>query len=464
MRPPSLQPPTDIQGKRITVLGMKRSGLAAAKLAKTLRAEVFVSDQQSSPELTACLDSLNKQNITGEIGGHSERVFEADLWILSPGVPKEAQVVQRALQQNIDVVGEIEFASWFTKAPIIAVTGSNGKTTTVHILTAMCQTSEVQAILAGNVGIPFSQKVLEDYQSPNPKRVFVLEISSFQMEFIHHFRPQVALYLNITPDHLNRHPSMEDYVQAKLNMVRNQTKDDYIVYNADDPILSEQFKNRSVNRVPYSLRTVAGAPFSLNATKIYTNTHEPLIELKEILLPGKHNLSNLLGAATAAWVFGIPVKQIAATMRTFQGIPHRLEPAGTVNGVTFVNDSKATNVDAVKVALESYSQPIILILGGLDKGGDFGALLPHTKQKVKEILAIGQAREKISTVFRDAVRSIAVTDLKKAVEIAHRHAVPGDIVLLSPGCASFDQFSNYEERGEVFKTLVKQLGTTLDVS
>lgn len=464
MNPSPSEPNTNIKGQRITIIGMARSGLAAAQLAKTLGAEVFVSDQQSSPELKTCLENLSQQNIAGEIGDHSGRIFEADLWVLSPGVPKEATVVQKALQNNIPVVGEIEFASWFTTAPILAVTGSNGKTTTVNILAKMCQTSEVKATLAGNVGIPFSQKVLEDYKSPEPKRVFVLEISSFQMEFIHHFRPQVALFLNISPDHLNRHPSMEDYVQAKLNMIRNQTGQDYIVYNADDPLLSEHFKSGTVNRVPFSLYSVAGAPFSLNATKIYTATHEPLVELKDILLPGRHNLSNLLGAATAAWVFGIPTQQIATIMRTFRGIPHRLEPAGTVNGVTFVNDSKATNVDAVKVALESYSQPIILILGGLDKGGDFEALLPHTKHKVKEVLAIGQAREKISTVFRDAVRSIAVTDLKKAVEIAHRHAVPGDIVLLSPGCASFDQFNNYEERGEVFKTLVNQLGATLEVS
>ncbi len=456
--------PMDIKDRRVTILGMAKSGIAAAQLAKTLGAEVFISDQQSSPELKARLASLNKQDIPGEIGGHSKRIFEANLWVLSPGVPKESKVVQAALRNNIDVVGEIEFASWFTTAPILAVTGSNGKTTTVNILARMCQTSEVQATLAGNVGIPFSQKVREDLQSPEPKRVFVLEISSFQMEFVRRFRPQVALYLNITPDHLNRHPSMEAYVQVKLNMVRNQTDRDYLVYNADDPFLRECFRTGTANRVPFSLGTVAGAPFSLNATKIYTSTHEPLIELKEILLPGKHNLSNLLGAATAAQVFGIPTPQIADTMRTFRGIPHRLEPAGTLDGITFINDSKATNVEAVKVALASYSQPIILILGGLDKGGDFGALLPHTKQKVKEVLAIGQAREKISTVFRDAVRSIAVTDLKKAVEIAHRHAVPGDIILLSPGCASFDQFTNYEERGEVFKTFVKQLGATLDVS
>jgi UDP-N-acetylmuramoylalanine--D-glutamate ligase len=446
----------DLTGRKVTVIGLGRSGFAAARLAHHLGARVFVSDPADTEALRNRLDQLRSLGISGETGTHSDRIYTADLWILSPGVPKDTPQVQAALEKGIPVVGEVEFASWFTNAPLLAVTGSNGKTTTVHLLTAMCQTEQMHGIMAGNIGIPFSGEVLKELTRPDPGRVYVLEISSFQMEFITHFRPRVAVFLNITPDHLDRHPSMEDYIAAKLNMVKNQTSADFVVYNADDPILREAFQAPTATPIPFALSPVPEALYHLNRVRVYNPDREVMVDLEAIRLPGRHNLANLLAAATAAHLIGIPDEKIAQVFRTFTAVEHRLEPVTEIDGVTFVNDSKATNVDAVKVALDSYSRPIILILGGRDKGGDFRLLLPHT-HNVKAVIAYGEARGKIVTALRDAVRLHPVGGLKEAVTLSRRLASPGDVVLLSPGCASFDQFDNYEQRGKRFKTWVREL-------
>ncbi len=444
----------EIRGKKIVILGLALSGAAAAKLAVRQGADVFVSDNQDTLALQGTLTDLKALSIPGELGQHSDQIYDADLWIISPGIAQDSELVQKAQSNDIPIVSEIEFASWFTEAPILAITGSNGKTTTAHLLAEMIQTDDLHGALAGNVGIPFAEMVLEDLGNPDPRRVWVLEISSFQMEFIEHFKPYIAIFLNITPDHLNRYPSMKEYIAAKMKMWSRQTAEDFIVYNADDTILVEEIAESTSRKIAFGLGHHPEAIFQPNRTKIYTEEHATLIEMNQLALPGKHNLANALAAATAAHLMGVPNKSIAATMSQFSGVPHRLEPIAKINGVTYVNDSKATNLDAVQVALESFTQPIILLLGGLDKGGDFRSLLPHTHNNLKEVIAFGQAKELILTTLRDAVRSTSVMDLKEALELAQNCSQPGDVVLLSPGCASFDQFENFEERGDHFRSLV----------
>ena len=444
----------EIRGKKIVILGLALSGAAAAKLAVRQGADVFVSDNQDTLALQDTLTDLKALSIPGELGQHSDQIYDADLWIISPGIAQDSELVQKAQSNDIPIVSEIEFSSWFTEAPILAITGSNGKTTTAHLLAEMIQTDDLHGALAGNVGIPFAEMVLEDLGNPDPKRVWVLEISSFQMEFIEHFKPYIAIFLNITPDHLNRYPSMKEYIAAKMNMWSRQTAEDFIVYNADDTILVEEIAESTSRKIAFGLGHHPEAIFQPNRTKIYTEEHATLIEMNQLALPGKHNLANALAAATAAHLMGVPNKSIAATMSQFSGVPHRLEPIAEINGVTYINDSKATNLDAVQVALESFTQPIILLLGGLDKGGDFKSLLPHTHNNLKEVIAFGQAKELILTALRDAVRSTSVMDLKEALELAQNCSQPGDVVLLSPGCASFDQFKNFEERGNYFRSLV----------
>ena len=444
----------EIRGKKIVILGLALSGAAAAKLAVRQGADVFVSDNQDTLALQGTLTDLKALSIPGELGQHSDQIYDADLWIISPGIAQDSELVQKAQSNDIPIVSEIEFSSWFTEAPILAITGSNGKTTTAHLLAEMIQTDDLHGALAGNVGIPFAEMVLEDLGNPDPKRVWVLEISSFQMEFIEHFKPYIAIFLNITPDHLNRYPSMKEYIAAKMNMWSRQTAEDFIVYNADDTILVEEIAESTSRKIAFGLGHHPEAIFQPNRTKIYTEEHATLIEMNQLALPGKHNLANALAAATAAHLMGVPNKSIAATMSQFSGVPHRLEPIAEINGVTYINDSKATNLDAVQVALESFTQPIILLLGGLDKGGDFRSLLPHTHNNLKEVIAFGQAKELILTALRDAVRSTSVMDLKEALELAQNCSQPGDVVLLSPGCASFDQFENFEKRGDHFRSLV----------
>ena len=444
----------EIRGKKIVILGLALSGAAAAKLAVRQGADVFVSDNQDTLALQDTLTDLKALSIPGELGQHSDQIYDADLWIISPGIAQDSELVQKAQSNDIPIVSEIEFSSWFTTAPILAITGSNGKTTTAHLLAEMIQTDDLHGTLAGNVGIPFAEMVLEDLVNPDPKRVWVLEISSFQMEFIEHFKPYIAIFLNITPDHLNRYPSMKEYIAAKMNMWSRQTAEDFIVYNADDTILVEEIAESTSRKIAFGLGHHPEAIFQPNRTKIYTEEHATLIEMNQLALPGKHNLANALAAATAAHLMGVPNKSIAATMSQFSGVPHRLEPIAEINGVTYINDSKATNLDAVQVALESFTQPIILLLGGLDKGGDFRSLLPHTHNNLKEVIAFGQAKELILTALRDAVRSTSAMDLKEALELAQNCSQPGDVVLLSPGCASFDQFDNFEERGDHFRSLV----------
>ena len=447
----------DIRDKRVSVIGLGLSGTAAALLANHLGAIVFASDSSSDYNISDNGLKLMKHHIASETGLHSDKIYDADLWIISPGIPKNAEIVKKAIMLGISIVGEIEFASWYTDSPIIAVTGSNGKTTTVHILSEMCCSKNIDSFMAGNIGIPFSERVLNEIKKPNSDSVYILEISSFQMEFTIHFRPTIAVFTNLSPDHLDRHGSMVEYVNMKLKMIQNMGENDKVVYNEDDNALSTTLKSKKVQLAPFSI-VKPGMKYQIDSDKVLGPNKSTLINVNEIALPGKHNLSNILAATTVSHLMGISDSHITYIMKNFIGVEHRLEKITTINKVDYVNDSKATNLDSVIVAIDSFKAPIVLILGGRNKGADFRLLLPHIKSShVRDIVSYGEAGGHISTAIGDAVRSIQVIDLNSAVRTAQHLAAPGDVVLLSPGCASFDQFSNYEERGKHFKSLVMEM-------
>ena len=442
--------------KKITIIGLKKSGYAAAMLGHELGANIFVSDIDNDLEIITNKNKLIKKGVDVETGNHSKLVYDADFWVVSPGVPNDIEIIKQAKTLNIPIIGEIEFASRFTSTPIIAVTGSNGKSTTVNILYSMLKTDKLQPILAGNIGIPFSEKVFEELINPDLGNIYILEISSFQLEFIEQFRAMICVYLNISPDHLDRHENMDNYLKMKLKMIKNHKKDDTVVYNNDDPILDVAFNDYLLEKIPFSISNQTPF-FGVNETKIYNENNEPYVFIDDIILKGKHNLSNLLASATVAKLMNVDDKIIINTMKNFSGIDHRLQIIKEINEVTYVNDSKATNIHSVIVAINSFETPIILLLGGKNKNSDFRLLLPHTKRHVKHIVSYGEAGGEIAAAIGDAVRLNCVSSLSEAVASAHNLASPGDIVLMSPGCASFDQFNNFEERGEKFISLVNNL-------
>ena len=446
----------DIRDKRVSVLGLGLSGTEAAKLANHLGARVFASDSSAGEMVYShSMELMHSHHIASETGIHSDKIYDADLWVISPGISKNSDIVKRASQIGIPVVSEIEFASWYTKASIIAVTGSNGKTTTCHMLSNMCNTDQTKSIMAGNMGIPFSERILNEIKNPKENILYILEISSFQMEFINHFSPHILIYTNISPDHLDRHRSMEEYISMKLNAAKNIKGDGSIIYNIDDVQLDTALSQIPKTKVHFSLESNE-VLFNINGNSIIGPSDEKLINLDEVNIPGKHNLYNFLAAATCSHLLGISQDRIAKSMKTFKGVEHRLEHVALINDVEFINDSKATNIDSVIVAINTFKKPLVLILGGYDKGSNFRLLLPHIKSShVRDIVSYGDAGGQINTDLGDAVRSVLVTDLNSAVNKAQSMAAPGDIILLSPGCASFDEFSNFEERGVFFKSIVE---------
>tara|TARA_B100001758_G_scaffold152087_1_gene131056 strand:+ start:534 stop:1910 length:1377 start_codon:yes stop_codon:yes gene_type:complete len=446
----------DIKSKKITIIGMGETGTSAALLSNHLGADVLLSDLNESPNNLSVKKDLIKYGIDVEIGKHSNDIYDSDLWILSPGVPQDSNIVSKAQKRNIDIISEIEFASWFTNKPIIGLTGSNGKTTTVNMLYEMLKGDNYSPILAGNMGFAFSRAILNDLNKKTDDRIYILELSSFQLENIIHFKPFISIILNITPDHQDRYIDMNAYVEAKLNIIANQDSNDFLIYNSDDPILNKRCKNAVPKILSFSINNNSENLFKIRDSKIIEGDSH-ILDLSKIALAGKHNLSNFLAASTAAKILNISNRQISETISNFSGIEHRLEKVVINNGVAYYNDSKATNIESVIAAIQSFSNSVILILGGKDKDSNFVELIPFIKHNVKKIISYGQASKKIAIALRDAVELDQVSSLRDAVEVCHKSAVPGDIVLLSPGCASFDQFNNYEERGNEFKKIVNEM-------
>ncbi len=415
----------EISGKKIVILGAARSGLAAAKLALQLKAHPKISDRNPADKISEDQTWIKKNNVPFQTGGHTrDFIQDSDLVVISPGVRIDAEPVRWAKEKNIPAMGEIEFASRFCKSPIIAVTGSNGKTTTSTLIKEILIGAGRKACLCGNVGTPFSEFVLTE---PAPD-FFVLEISSFQLESIEHFRPHIAVFLNFNQNHLDRHKDMQEYFEAKKRIFENQTKEDFAVLNARDP-WAKKISPKSQVRL-FNQADQPGAPFK-----------NP----------------NQAAVAAVAGILDIDLGVCRKVFERFKGVEHRLELVRTIDGVDYINDSKATTAEAGRWAMENIEKPIIMICGGRDKHIDFSVLEDIVYKKVKKMFIVGESREKIKKSFEKIIRVELCDRLEAAVQKAKECAHPGDCVLLSPMCTSFDMFKNFEERGRNFKEIVKKL-------
>lgn len=447
----------NIKDKKISIIGAGRSGLGAAKLAKKLGAKPFVSDAGNAEKLTSVLEILKTSNIEFEIGEHSEKVYECDLMVVSPGVPSDAEVLKNAQIKQIKIISEVEFASWFCNANIIGITGTNGKTTTTDLCGYLFNECGVKAFTAGNIGLAFSEIATEVKEND-----FVsLEVSSFQLDLLDKFRPKVAMILNITPDHLNRYENnIENYAASKQRIYENQNENDYLILNKDSELLTNHFKQTKSNVFYFSTNSkVSNGCFLENGiVKFFQDGKEEFnCRREDIYLRGDHNLQNAMAVIIAAKVFNLYNEKIIKALQSYKGVSHRLELVREINGVKFINDSKATNVDSVWYALKSFDEPIFLILGGQDKGNDYSLIESLVESKVKKIYAIGSSAEKIFNFFHKKVKVDIKKNLEEVINFAINETRSGDIVLLSPACASFDMFDNYEHRGNIFKQLVNNL-------
>lgn len=442
----------DVKGKRVTVLGAARSGVSVAKLLASRGARVLVSDSALATDRAMAVKTLRASGIAYEFGGHSSAAFETDFVVLSPGIPVASALVQKFLSLQKKVYAEVEVASWFNKSNMIAVTGSNGKTTTVTLIGLMLKKKYPHAIVAGNIGQPFSDYV----DGSKPGSWAVVELSSFQLETIDKLKPNVAVVLNFAPNHLNRYSSYLAYQDAKWRITKNLTAADLLIYNADDPLLSARSENRNVQKKSFSITHLLkdGGYFAQGALFL---SGKKLMDVKDMQLSGAHNYMDALAAALAAEKAGVARDDIRDVLKTFQGVEHRLENVAVIDDVRFVNDSKATTVESLYYALQSFSSPIILIAGGKDKGSDFTRLRDVIKKHVRTLVLIGDATEKMAREWDGTVPIFKAVSLQDAVETAKEHAHARDVVLLSPACASFDMFTDYEQRGRQFKAIVKKL-------
>tara|TARA_B110000037_G_scaffold12712_1_gene13469 strand:- start:1228 stop:2559 length:1332 start_codon:yes stop_codon:yes gene_type:complete len=442
--------------KRLVILGGGESGVGAALLGKVKKYNVFLSD--SGKIANKYKDVLIHNEIEWEEGGHTEsEILTADLVIKSPGIPDHVSIVQKLQSATIPVVSEIEFAALFTTANIIGITGSNGKTTTTMMVYHILRQSGFDVAMGGNIGESFAEQVLTNTAH------YVLELSSFQLDGIQDFRPHIAVITNITPDHLDRYDyKFESYISSKFRIVMNQTSDDYLIYNSDDEVITSYINSHPIQStlVPFSLSKIVanGTYLEHNNIIIEFNNRDIIMPTTNLALEGKHNVKNAMAAATVAHLLKIRKATIRESLEGFQGAEHRLEQVLTINKVKYVNDSKATNVNATYYALESMNVPTVWIVGGVDKGNDYSSLFPFVNEKVKAIICLGKDNEALFDAFGNMIDVIIETQyMSEAVKIAYNVAVAGEAVLLSPSCASFDLFDSYEDRGKQFKSAVRKL-------
>ncbi len=443
--------------RKLVILGGGESGAGAALLGKAKGFEVFLSDR--NPLQASYREVLNAAGIPFEEGRHSEdKILEANEVVKSPGIPDTAPIVQELCRRNIPIISEIEFAARYTDAKLIAITGSNGKTTTTLLIYHLLRQAGLSVGLAGNVGTSFASQVIDD-----PKDIYVLEISSFQLDNMYDFRANVAVLLNITPDHLDRYDyDFQKYVQSKFRITQNQTKEDDFIYFAESDALVDELKKRTLpaRMWPVSLKNKLEKGGFLDNGSLFARGHDQefSIDFDELPIQGPHNAINALAAILAAQSVGVSAEQIRSGLLTFVNAPHRLESVITLEGVEYVNDSKATNVDSVYYALGSFDRPIVLIIGGVDKGNDYSQIESLVKEKVKGMIALGTDTKKLADYFKKSVPLFQETqNLKAAVQTARAWANSGDVVLLSPACASFDLFKNYQDRGDQFRNEVLAL-------
>ena len=445
-----------LKDRNILVVGLGASGLMASNFLLKQGARLTITDIRSESELQNQIQQLHRP-VRLSLGSHRDEDFTgADLIILSPGVPTSLPQLRKASRGGIPVYSEVELAYRFLKGTVIGVTGSNGKTTTTALIGELFRRSGAEHVVAGNIGPPLIGFVEGSTQGTT----FVTELSSFQLETIEKFRCHVALMLNVTPDHLDRYTRFEDYLHAKERIFLNQGENDYAVVNADNVHSRKMAEGRSSRVVLFSRRKTLREGVFLQGDKIrivWQGREHCLMSTREIRLKGAHNQENILAAAAAGYLSNLDLAAMADSFRAFRGVEHRLESVRRVGGVEFYNDSKATNVQSTYQALRAFDQPLILIMGGKDKGGDFTALSSVMSGRVKLLILLGAASEKIFRAVGNAVPSQRARDMEEAVELANRQARKGDAVLLSPGCASFDMFDNFEHRGRVFKEIVNRL-------
>ncbi len=448
----------EIEGPRIVILGAGESGIGTALLAKQQGYDVFVTDGGAIKE-NYKLDLLNN-NIDFEEGQHTEeKILNANLVMKSPGIPEKNELVKKIRAAGIEIISEIEFAYLFKGASkIIAITGSNGKTTTTSLTYHLFKTAGEDCAMVGNIGFSFARQVAED-----PKKLYVIEVSSFQLDDIKTFRPDVAIITNITEDHLDRYEyEVKNYIKSKFRIIENQTEEDIFIYNLDDETTANEIKNYSIRSIKapitMSKELPEGAYLSNAALHIKWKTEEMQMNVSDFALKGTHNRYNSMAASLTGFALGIRKEKVREAMQTAESLEHRMETVFSVRGVEFINDSKATNVNSTWYALESMEKPVVLILGGVDKGNNYDALQELVKERVKAIVCLGTDNTKIHEAFsKDILKIQDTSNMTDAVIAAFRFADKGDVVLLSPACASFDLFKNYEDRGEQFKRVVKDL-------
>ncbi|MBN1383262.1 MAG: UDP-N-acetylmuramoyl-L-alanine--D-glutamate ligase [Elusimicrobia bacterium] len=431
----------ELKWKKVAVLGAARTGISCASFFSSQDCHVLLSEINPRRQFIGV--GVKKKEETGlkipygietEFGGHSKKVLEADLIVPSPGVPFDSSILREARKKNIEIISDIEIFYLLAKyRMIIAVTGTNGKTTTVSMLEYILKNLGEKAVVCGNIGAP----VCDFIEKSDKNTSIIMEVSSYQLEYTNKFTPHISVILNITPDHLERHKTMENYADIKAKIFLNQNKEDFSIFNKED-MLCYNLSNKCISQRKF---------FSLKENK-------KKLELK---VPGDHNIENALASIEVIKAMGRPDNEILKALYGFSGVEHRLEFVREIKGVKYINDSKGTNVSSTETAIKAFEQPIVLILGGRDKGSSYAPLIPLIKRNVKKVIVIGEAKEKILSELKGSAEIIILDNIEQAVKKANQVALPGDIVLLSPACASFDQFKNYEERGDFFKEVVKNL-------
>ena len=462
----------NLKNKNIVIVGLGRTGLAAARFLHHRGARVLVTDKAGEKELGDAVVALRQLGVRMELGSHRAASFQnADLIVVSPGIAHTIEPIARANARGVPVIGEVELASAFIREPIIAVTGTNGKTTTTTLLGQMLKNSGIGVFVGGNIGNPLIEYISTEQRA----QIVVAEISSFQLDTIAAFRPKVSVLLNITADHLDRYPGFEAYADSKMRIFKNQQADDLVVLNGLDPLIRTKTKNVKCRRLFFPSLKAGEQGAVLNGKRIILKLKDleriqseiriphaafriqQYLDISKMHLLGRHNFENACAASLAALAAGATLEGVQQTLNHFKGLAHRLEHVATINAVHYYNDSKATNVDGVLRALECFSRPVVLLMGGRDKGGNFKVLGDSVRRHVKELIVMGEAAELIRSALGRQTPTKVAASMPEAVKTAFRDAAPQDVVLLSPGCASFDWYSNYAERGDDFRRAVEKL-------
>jgi UDP-N-acetylmuramoylalanine--D-glutamate ligase len=446
----------DLHGRKVLVVGLARTGIATAKFIKTKGSLVTTTEVRPKEEMEEAVRELKGMDISTEWGGHQAETFlKQDCIVVSPGVDLSIEPIQKAIKQGVKVISEIELAYHFIRVPIIAVTGTNGKTTTTLLIGEMLKEDGKKVGVGGNVGEP----LILFADGKDRWEVLVVEISSFQLEAIEDFRPRISVLLNITEDHLDRYPRYDNYIEAKVRIFANQNSGDLTILNRDDPIVMQYHEKVKAKKVFFSLKEKPGEGAFSNGQTIFLRLGGKGEEysLSKTSLKGIHNVENMMAALTTARIFGCSKKAIQGVINRFEGLEHRLEFVREMNGIRFYNDSKGTNVGSVVKSLQSFSEPVILIAGGKDKMGDLNPLKELIQKRVKHLILIGEARERMNRELGGLTDTSIAKTMEEAVLLARQKAEGGEVVLLSPACSSFDMFKDYKERGKVFKEAVRRL-------